>query len=58
MGGLISSAISQKISGGKVDWKEAWGAAANGAITGAAQGGLLASGAGIPVALATNFLMR
>ncbi len=55
-GGLISSAVSQKLSGGEVDWKKAWGAAANGAITGAVQGGLVASGAGIPVALASNFL--
>ena len=55
-GGLISSAVSQKLNGGEVDWKKAWGAAANGAITGAVQGGLVASGAGIPVALASNFL--
>ena len=55
-GGFIGSAVSQKLGGGKVDWKKAWGAAANGAIIGAVQGGLVASGAGIPVALASNFM--
>ena len=54
-GGFLSSAISQAVSGEKVDWKKALGSGVNGAITGAVQGGLLASGAGIPLALAANF---
>ena len=56
IGGFVSSAVSQKLNGEKVDWKKARGSAANGFIVGAVQGGLLASGAGIPVALASNFL--
>ena len=56
IGGFVSSAVSQKLDGEKVNWKKAWGSAANGFIVGAVQGGLLASGAGIPVALASNFL--
>ncbi len=56
VGKFISSAVSQKLGGGKVNWKKAWGAAANGAITGATQGGLIASGVGIPAALGMNFL--
>ena len=56
IGGFVSSAVSQKLDGEKVNWKKAWGSAANGFIVGAVQGGLVASGAGIPVALASNFL--
>ncbi len=56
IGGFVSSAVSQKLNGEKVDWKKARGSAANGFIVGAVQGGLLASGAGIPVALASNFM--
>ena len=55
-GGFLSSAVSQKASGGKIDWKEALGSGINGLITGATQGGLLASGAGIPAALFANTL--
>ena len=55
-GGFLSSAVSQKASGGEIDWKEALGSGINGLITGATQGGLLASGAGIPAALFANTL--
>ena len=57
-GGFISSAVSQKLGGGKVDWKKAKGEAIKGAITGAVQGGMVASGVKIPkaVANAANFL--
>ncbi len=57
-GGFISSAVSQKLGGGKVDWKKAKGEAIKGAITGAVQGGMVASGVKIPKAAANaaNFL--
>ncbi len=57
-GGFISSAVSQKLGGGKVDWKKARGEAVKGAITGAVQGGMVASGVKIPKAAANaaNFL--
>ena len=53
--GVLGSVIDQKKRGEKVDWWKALGSGVNGAIVGAAQGGLLASGAGIPAALVTNF---
>ena len=53
--GLISSVISQKINGNRIDWKQAIGSGVRGGITGLTQGVLLSSGAGIPVALAANF---
>ena len=57
-GRFISSAVSQKLGGGKVDWEKAKGEAIKGAITGAVQGGMVASGVKIPkaVANAANFL--
>ena len=55
-GGFLSSVVSQKMSGGEIDWWKALGAGINGLITGATQGGLLASGAGIPAALFGNNL--
>ncbi len=55
-GGFISSTVSQVKESGKVNWKKSWGSAANGAIVGAAQGGLAASGVGIPAAFGINFL--
>lgn len=54
--GMVSSIISQTRNGGKVNWKKVLAAGVKGGITGTAQGTLLASGAGIPAALATNFL--
>ena len=54
--GLVSSAVSQALSGEKIDWRKAGGAATRGFITGAVQGGLMASGAGFPLAFAANFL--
>ena len=53
--GFIGSALSQAADGGKIDWRKAAGAAANGAVTGAARGALIGSGAGIPLAFATDF---
>ncbi len=53
--GFIGSAASQLTGGGKFNWKKAAGAAANGAVVGAAKGALIGSGAGIPLAFATDF---
>ncbi len=53
--GFIGSAASQLTGGGKFNWKKAAGAAANGAVVGAAKGALIGSGAGIPIAFATDF---
>ena len=54
--GFIGSAASQLTGGGKFNWKKAAGAAANGAVVGAAKGALIGSGAGIPIAFATDFV--
>lgn len=53
--GLVGSAISQVASGEGFDARKAMGAAANGIITGAMRGALVGSGAGIPLALASDF---
>ena len=53
--GFVGSAVSQIGSGRKFDWRKAAGAAANGAVVGAAKGALIGSGAGIPLAFATDF---
>lgn len=53
--GFVGSAVSQIGSGRKFDWRKAWGSAANGAVVGAAKGALIGSGAGIPLAFATDF---
>ena len=55
-GGFLSSVVSQKMSGGEIDWKKALGAGINGLIVGATQGGLLTSGAGVLAALVANTL--
>ena len=46
-GGFLSSAVSQKMNGGEIDWWKAFGAGMN---------GLAASGVGIPAALFANTL--
>ena len=53
--GFIGSAINQVTAGEKFSWRKAWGSAANGAVVGAARGALVGSGAGIPLAFATDF---
>ena len=55
-GGFLESAFSQTMDGGDIDWMEALGSGVKGAITGATQAGLLASGAGFPTALFANAL--
>ncbi len=55
-GGFLESAFSQTMDGGDIDWMEALGSGVKGAITGAIQAGLLASGAGFPTALFANAL--
>ena len=55
-GGFLESAFSQTMDGGDIDWMEALGSGVKGAITGATQAGLLASGAGLPTALFANAL--
>ena len=51
-GGFISSTVSQVMETGKINWRKAGGDILNGAIIGAAQGGLVAAGAGVPKAVA------
>ena len=55
-GGFLSSAVSQKMSGGEIDWWKAFGSGMNGLIVGATQGGLAAIGAESPTALFANIL--
>ena len=55
-GAALSSIVSQKMNGGKIDWKKVWGSAANGAFTGSTQAALLASGAGAVTALCANLI--
>ena len=55
-GGFLESAFSQTMDGEDIDWMEALGSGVKGAITGATQAGLLASGAGFPTALFANAL--
>ena len=58
MGGFFRSAVSQKLSGHKVNWKKSVGEAVKGAVIGATQGAMVASGVKIPgaVANAANFI--
>ena len=51
-GGFISSAVSQVMETGKINWRKAGGDILNGVIIGAAQGGLVAAGVGVPKAVA------
>ncbi len=53
--GFAGSAISQIVGGKEFDVREALGAGANGMVVGAVRGALVGSGAGLPVALVSDF---
>ena len=53
--GFAGSAISQIVGGKEFDVREALGAGANGMVVGAVRGALIGSGAGLPVALVSDF---
>ncbi len=53
--GFAGSAISQIVGGKEFDVREALGAGASGMVVGAVRGALVGSGAGLPVALVSDF---
>ena len=53
--GFAGSAISQIVGGKEFDVREALGAGASGMVVGAVRGALIGSGAGLPVALVSDF---
>ena len=53
--GFAGSALSQRMSGRRVDWRRAAGAGINGAVIGAVRGAMTASGVGAAAAFAGNF---
>lgn len=54
--GFVSSAVSQRRSGGKFSLKKALGAAAEGAVTGGAKGAMISSGFGAAAMFAGDFV--
>lgn len=52
--GFGGSVLNQVMSGEKINWRKAAGAAANGAVVGSVRGAMVTSGAGIPLIFAAD----